>query len=53
MHGKNKENKKDTVNCFDWIDCGGVNRPYPFIYIRGFIYIRRMFELILTNLFGV
>jgi hypothetical protein len=22
-------------NRFDWIDCVAVNRPYPFIYIRG------------------
>jgi hypothetical protein len=27
-------------NRFDWIDCGGFNRPYPFIYIKGEVWTR-------------
>jgi hypothetical protein len=28
-------NKINLISRFDWIDCGGFNRPYPFIYIKG------------------
>ena len=34
MNGKNNANKVNLINRFDWIDCVGVNRPYPFVYIR-------------------
>ena len=32
---KNDANKVKLISRFDWIDCGGFNRPYPFIYIKG------------------
>jgi hypothetical protein len=32
-NGKNSANKVNLIGRFDWIDCGGFNRSYPFIYI--------------------
>jgi hypothetical protein len=31
---KNNANKVKLISRFDWIDYGGFNWPYPFIYIR-------------------
>ena len=39
-NGKNGKNKVNMNNRFDWIDCGGFNRSYPFIYIKGEVWTR-------------
>jgi hypothetical protein len=38
------------INRFDWIDCGGVNQLFPFIYIRGwYVPITSRFQINLTE----